>query len=485
FNVFNTNRQLAALQSAVNMLAPLSEKKSLVYFASGLNLNGVDNQAQLEATTNAAIRANVALYPVDARGLVAFAPLGDATQGSPGGASMYNGGAANAMNLRLQTSQDTLYALGSDTGGKALLDTNDLGKGIANARDAITSYYILGYYTSNPALDGKYRKVQIKLAEQPTAKLAFRTGYYAGKAFAKFTTADKERQLEDALMLGDPITDLTIALEVNYFQLNSAEYFVPIAAKIPGRELALAKKGGAQRSTIDFIGEVKDDYGTTITNLRDKAELKLTGETAAQLAKVPIEFTAGFTLLPGKYSIKLLARDDETGRIGTYLTHFTIPNLQRVADRLPISTVVLSAQRVPLAAALFNAKKDTANDAAQAANPLVTSAGELMPSVTRVFHHGSSIYVYLQAYEHPPAAAAPLIAYVSFYQNKSQVWSQAWQSPPEPQNYAPQGRAGAVPINFTIPANTLAPGRYTCQITVLDPATQHANLSRMEVEVVP
>ena len=80
FNILNTDRQLSALQTAVTMLRALPEQKSLIYFASGLRLNGVDNQAQLRATTNAAIRANVALHPIDARGLVAQAPLGDATQ---------------------------------------------------------------------------------------------------------------------------------------------------------------------------------------------------------------------------------------------------------------------------------------------------------------------------------------------------------------------------------------------------------------------
>ena len=66
------------------MLGQLNEKKVLVYFASGLRLNGIDNQAQFQATTNAAIRANVSFYPVDARGLVAQSPLGDATQGIAG-----------------------------------------------------------------------------------------------------------------------------------------------------------------------------------------------------------------------------------------------------------------------------------------------------------------------------------------------------------------------------------------------------------------
>src|SRR5207302_6436688 len=97
FNIFNTDRQLAALQTAVTMLGQLNEKKSLVYFASGLRLNGLDNQAQLRATLNAAIRANVAFYPIDARGLVATPPMGDATRGSPGGLGMYTGGSTMAM----------------------------------------------------------------------------------------------------------------------------------------------------------------------------------------------------------------------------------------------------------------------------------------------------------------------------------------------------------------------------------------------------
>ena len=119
-----------------------------------------------------------------------------------------------------------------------------------------------------------------------------------------------------------PITDLTIAMEIDYFQLNRAEYFVPIVVKIPGRELALAKRGGAEHTLIDFVGEIKDLVGgTTVSNVRDNVNIKLSDATAAELAKRPIEYDTGFTLLPGKYMIKFLARDDETGRIGTYRNH--------------------------------------------------------------------------------------------------------------------------------------------------------------------
>src|SRR5262249_20061740 len=91
FNILNTDRQLSALQTAASMLGGLPDQKSLVYFSSGLRLNGTDNQAQLRATTNAALRASVSIFPVDARGLVASAPLGDAAQRSPGGLGMFTG----------------------------------------------------------------------------------------------------------------------------------------------------------------------------------------------------------------------------------------------------------------------------------------------------------------------------------------------------------------------------------------------------------
>ena len=84
FNIFNTDRQLAALESAVKMLGSLSEKKALVYFASGMTRTGIDNQAQLRATINAAIRSNVAFYPVDARGLVADGAAGRCHTGVAG-----------------------------------------------------------------------------------------------------------------------------------------------------------------------------------------------------------------------------------------------------------------------------------------------------------------------------------------------------------------------------------------------------------------
>ena len=492
FNIFNTDRQLSALQTASRMLGQLNEKKSLIYFAGGMRLNGVDNQAQMHATVDAAIKAGVSIWAIDARGLVAQAPLGDATQGSQGNSGIYTGSAANAVTANFQYSQDTLYSLAADTGGKALLDTNDLDHGIVQAQDSIGDYYIIGYYTTNPARNGRFRRVKIALNQNLEAKLDYRQGYYADKEFSKFTAVDKERQLEEALMLEDPVTELSIAMEVDHFQINRAEYFVPIVVKIPGRELALAKRGGAEHTLIDFVGEIKDMIGgTTVSNVRDFVNIKLSDATAAELAHRPIEYDTGFTLLPGKYMIKFLARDDETGRIGTYQTTFVIPNLNKEDKRVPISSVVLSSQRVELKNAIYDAAKakDRAKD--DAVNPLVQDGKKLVPSVTRVFNQNRDIYVFLQAYKPPSNPASsnaptapqpttqPLMAFVTLYANGAE----ALKTQPIAVSPNSATRLGVTPLNFNLSAANLKPGQYECQVTVLDPSTSKAAFWRAPIVI--
>ena len=482
FNVFNTDRQLSALQTAAHMLGRVNEKKSLIYFAGGMQLNGIDNQAQLHATVDEAIRSGVTFWTIDARGLVAGAPLGDATVGSQGNQGMYTGAAAQAVRDDFHQSQDMLFALAGDTGGKAYLDNNDLDRGIVQAQDSVSDYYVLGYYSTNTVKNGRFRRIKITLASNASADMNYRQGYYADKDFARFTAVDKERQLEDALMLEDPITDLTIAMEIDYFQLNRAEYFVPIIVKIPGRELALAKKGGYEHTLIDFVGEIKDVVGgTTVSNVRDDVNIKLSDATAAELAHRPIEYDTGFTLLPGRYEIKFLARDDETGRIGTYQTTFTIPNLNKEEKRVPISAVVLGSQRVELNQAVYDAAKAKERMKDDAVNPLVEDGKKLIPSVTRVFSTTRDIYVYFQAYKQTPSAGnPPLFAFVSLYQGDTKVFETA------PTAIAPSvvSRLGTMPLSFNLGVKGLAPGPYECQVTILDPATQKANYWRAPIVLV-
>ena len=478
FNIFNTDRKLAALESAVKMLGGLAEKKALVYFASGMQLNGIDNQAQLRATVNAAIRGNVAFYPVDARGLQASAPVGDATQASQGGQAMYSGSSQRTAQSNFQGQQDTLYTLASDTGGKALLDQNDLSLGIVQAQKDIASYYVLGYYSSNQALDGKYRRIKVQVGKDLTAKLDYRSGYFASKTFRHFDSSDRERQLQEALMLGDPVTDLTVAMEVNYFRQAKDRYFVPVAVKIPGSDIELAKRGGAESTRLDFIGEIKDAKGALEGTVRDEITVKLKGEDAAQLSRRNLEYDTGFTLQPGVYSLKFLARENETGKMGTFETKFTVPDLTAENSHLPISSVVLGYQREKLDAAAASAEK---NKKLIAANPLVKDNQKLAPSVTRVFRQDAQMFVYLEAYQPGAEKTRPMAAEVTFYRGGAK----AFETAPLRIDEGLNARSKAVPVSFSVPMASLKPGRYTCQVSVVEPGEKRFAVWRAPIVVLP
>jgi len=480
FNIFNTDRQLSALETAVTMLGALPEKKALVYFNSGITESGTDNQAQMTATVNAAIKNNVSFYPIDARGLVASAPLGDATSASSTSSGAMTGAANRSTQANFQATQESINALADDTGGKALLDNGDLSLGIVQAQRDISSYYIIGYYSKNSNLDGKYRKIELKVKKNLSAKLDYRHGYFAGKQWGKLGEEDKERQLAEALMLGDPITDIEVAAEIDYFRLTKDSYFVPVEVKIPGSELELVKRGGADVARLDFIGQVKDSKGGVAGggNVRDFVELKLKGEQAAELTRRPVAYGTGFTLKPGTYTLKFLVRENETGKMGTYEQKFVVPDLTGGLPSLPTSSVILSAERQPINAAFYTAEKDKK---LLAENPLVLDNQQLIPSVTRVFRKDKDMYVYLEAYEPGAEVTQPITAFVSFYRGKQMVF----QTEPLVVKDGLNPKSKALPVRFILPLNKLQTGRYECQVSLLNPQAQQWSFTRSQIMVVP
>jgi VWFA-related protein len=493
FNIFNTDRQLSALEDAVKMLATLPEKKALVYFGSGVTRNGINNDAQMRATINAALRSNVSFYPVDARGLVATSPVGNANVGAAGGNNTgvggggrgsggnFSGGGAASRASNFQATQDSLYALANDTGGKLFVDSNDLAAGIVQAQKDISSYYILGYYTTNAALDGKFRRIKVTVNGTQVAKLDYRTGYFASKEFKKFDSSDRERQLQEALMLGDPLTDLSIALETDYFRMSSDRYYVPISVKLPGSDLELAKHGNAETTRLDFIGEVRDSKNAIAASARDFITVTLKGETAAQLAKRTVAYDVGFVLSPGSYSVKFLTRENETGKMGTFEAKFVVPNLSVDTKYLPISSVILSNQREKTTATVGGPRM---NMRLFNFNPLVENGQKLIPSVTRVFRKDQEMYVFLQVYEPTATKTQPLVASLAFYRGNDRK-VKAFEAEPLQVTDGLNPNTKAVPIRFVIPLSKLEPGKYTCQVSVLEPDVQRFAFWRAPVTLLP
>jgi VWFA-related protein len=483
FNVFNTDRKLAALEDLARSLAVLPEKKAVVYFTAGVNRTGMDNEAQLRAAVNAAVRSNVSFYPVDVRGLQAEPPGGGATVAAVSGTGLFSGQAQGRQRQRSFDTQDTLEMLAADTGGRALFDTNDLVLGIQRAQQDIQSYYILGYYSSDERRDGQFRRVEVKL--QPAvqarlrARLDYRRGYFAEKDFAAFSSYDKEKQLEAALLAGDPVTQLRLALEVNWFRLARSQYFVPVAVKIPGSEIPLKKQGGAETTTFDFVGQVKDGRGVVAATVRDSIKIQLREEKAGQLGSRSLIYDTGFTLPPGAYTMRMVVRENLTGKLGSFDTRFTIPDLSSVKDEVRLSSLVLGAQRVPVSEAVGAADKKLVKR--QDTHPLVRGKEKLLPSVTKVFREGQTLYVYAEAYDPETDAAQQkpsLAAALTVYRGGKLVY----QSRPVVVTALKDARSHSAVISLEAPLK-LPAGEYVAQLNVIDRLGQKAGFLRAPLVV--
>ena len=264
-------RSRFALRAVSKSLEKITEKKSLLYFSGGISRDGIENQASLRAAINAAVRANLAIYSVDTRGLQAISPLGDASTGSIRGSGAYNGGALlNNMNSNF-ASQEVMATLSSDTGGKAFFDSNDFAPAFAQVQRDTSAYYAIGFHSSNPARDGKYRKLTIKI-NRPGIKLEYRPGYYAPADFKHSGREDRERELDEQLASDLPATDMAVYLDALYFRLDDNRFYVPVSIIVPGSQIPFVKGGDKDKATLDIIGEVIDEVKRKIGSARADGE---------------------------------------------------------------------------------------------------------------------------------------------------------------------------------------------------------------------
>jgi len=489
FNILNTDQKLAALEKVARQLANLPEKKVMVYISGGVSKTGIDNQAQMEASVNALMKANVVMYPLDARGLMADPPGGAASTAGSRGTGAFNGSNYNSQRSTVNDSQETLTTLAADTGGKAFLDSNDLALGIKLAQQSMSSYYIIGYYTGNTKEDGKFRTIKVSLNGNSSARLEHRKGYYADKDWHKMNGEDKEQQLKEAIAAGDPVTDLPLALEVDIFRIGPTSYFIPVSVRVPGSVVELAAKGTGGTTKIDFYGTIQDETKTTVQSARDFITITLDQENKERASKRIYQDETGFTLEPGRYRMKFVVRENVSGKIGTYEKRFIVPDLSADTSGLKTSTIVFSNQREALKAAVGSAEKLTTKTVS--ANPLIDGDTMVMPNVgdTKIFRRRQNMFVTFDVYDARPDPKDAKLRHVkvsmSLFTKDKETGADklAFQVAPLDFTQIADTRPDAVPVKLQLPLKDLAPGEYTCQINIVDEVGRKFAYPRAQVVI--
>jgi VWFA-related protein len=494
FNIFNTDRKLAALESLTVLLRDIPGRKSVVQFTGGISQTGEENRAQLLATTDAANRANVSFYTVDARGLFPMPPGGEARQGSSTGSVMFIGGgkptiahqASRAMfsgsevmqeSASRHNSRETLSTLAADTGGRSFFDLGDFSDVFKKIQSDSPGYYLIGYYSTDTRNNGAWRRVEVKVGLQGVRVLA-RRGYYAPHDSSVITAENRERQLMDALRDEAPRVELPLALETCYFRLSDKEIFVPIAAKLPSSALEWAQKHGRHQAVFDFAAEVREASNSkVVAALRDQITVTLGVNRFNELQRGSLVYQGGVVLGPGHYNLKFLARENGSGRIGSFEEDLILPVAQY--EKLELSPMLLAGQlEVPQGKRSEVSKKTLGREVKLKSSPLESSDGQMVPSVTHVFTTKQQLYVFFQAYVPEKTEGSKMRAGLIFFHGQ-----QRGDETPLVQPADVNETTHTVSFRINLPLEKLAPGGYTVQAVVVEDGGSLAAFGRNRFEL--
>lgn len=446
FETFNNDVRLRALKTIAETLGGIDQKKAILYFSAGMGRAGEDNQVELRAAINAAVRGHVAIYPVDARGLEAVVPGGDARRASGRGTALFSGRGVAQQFAQLSASQGTLTTLAADTGGRAFTDANDFGAAFARVQRDLSGYYLIGYASTNGAKDGRFRRIQVRLARRGL-RVEARAGYYAERDFANTSRRDREAQLEEQLNAPVSATDIPTIVGTGWFRLAADRFHVPIAVVVPGS--AVPVPPGSDKASLDVRGVVRDEVGRTIARFRETLSLAGSGAT---LAGRQVLYQSSATLPPGRFVVKVVVRENTNGAMGSFEAPLLVPQLRDAS--LKVSPVVLSTQLQPV-------------PGGRSADPLVRDGVQLLPNLTRVVSRDQKIYFYYEVYDPVLQDEAPdLQTSLAFYRGAVKVY----ETPLVERAAVDEPNRRAVIFRFEVPADAFSPGTYTCQVNVIDAA---------------
>jgi len=456
-DTFNNDVRLRGLKTLAEALESIQQKKAIIYFSSGMQRSGTDNQIELRAAVNAAVRANVAIYPVDSRGLQAVVPGGSARQGSRGGLGAFSGQAVSQQFNQLAAQQETLTTLASGTGGTAFTDTNDFGDAFKKVTKDISSYYILGFASTNPNKDGRFRRISVRLRNRSNVKVEAREGYYADRDFSHTAKGDREVLLQEQLMVQIPATDVPLFVASGWFRLADDRYYVPVSLAVPGSAVPPSK----DQVTLDVAGVIRDERGLPVGRIRDTVTVP--PASTGSLASRQVLYQTGVTLPPGRFSIKVVVRENTTGQMGTFEMPIAVPELKRVPVK--VSSLVLGTQLQKAAGR-------------KTASPLVRDGVELVPNLTHIVRRDQKLYFYYEVYDPAMENGAPqLRTSLAFYRGKVKVL----ETPVVERTEVDAADRRAAVFQFELAAGSLQAGFYTCQVNIIDEVAGRFAFPRLEV----
>jgi VWFA-related protein len=457
----NARNSMRTLKNLSDFMAGVrGRRKAVVFFSEGINYNvtdpfnnphATDVQREIRELVAAATRANVNVYTVDPRGVTSG--LEDAIEiaSLPTDNSI---GTSDLMNeLRLE--QDSLRVVADETGGFAVLNQNDFRTAFSRILEDNSSYYVLGYYPTNDKRDGRFRNVQVKVLK-PGLKVRARRGYAAPVPAKKESPSKTSPEgkttpaLRDALESPIAISGLTISAFAAPFKGAGANDAIAMAIEVDGSGLKFTKRpDGLFANNLEISLFAAGTDGKIKDGARDVISLTLKQQTYDLVRQSGFRVTRRIQVPPGKYQLRVGARESGDGKIGTVIYDLDAPDFTK--GNLTMSGIALasaSGSRIPtMSPPGVNEFKDVL---------------PAPPSASREFPRQDTLAVFAEVYDNVGKTPHRVEITASVLADEGKV---VHTTSDTRKSEELQGATGGYGYTTTIPLAKLAPGRYVLRLT--------------------
>src|SRR5439155_7869035 len=247
------------------------------------------------------------------------------------------------------------------------------------------TYYVLGYVSRNRKEDGRFRKIEVR-TRRGGIRLEHRPGYLAARSFSRLSSKERERQIEEVLGTDRPFFDLPLMVQASYFRKDASTCLVPLSVRLAGSELQFDEREERRDAEFEFLARVTDKKGRIAGIARDTVDVRLPRQSVEKLQHGQIFYSTTFELRPGDYALRVVVRDNLSGKLGTFEQTISVPVLD--GKRLQTSSVILASRLVGGGVpARVRHRESGGNAQAPPArpDPLDTEQGRLIPSIGNVF----------------------------------------------------------------------------------------------------
>ncbi len=453
FRARNTYATLGNL--AEYMTAIRGRRKAIVWFGEGVDYN-IENsfvsrdadviRSAMQDAISAATRANVSFYGVDARGVGAGLDEAIDISGIPDETND-----STAIRDEVRRAQDSLRIVSEETGGFAVVNQNDLNAAFARIVQENSSYYLLGYYASNPARDGRFRSVQVRVS-RPGLSVRARKGYLAprkppaSKPASKGIEAEMPPDVREALASPLPTRDIGLTLFAAPFVGIAPKASIALVIEIDPGALTFVQKDGLFNADLEIHLLAIDAGGKVRGGGRDVAPLRLRESNYATVMKNGLRITRRLELPPGRYQIHVAAREAGSGRLGTIRQDLDVPDFSKAPLLMSGLTLTSeSATRMPTAAA----------------DPGFKDVLPGSPTAFREFPQSDTLALFAEIYDNQTRVTHRVSIKVTVAGDDGRV---LFTTEDERSSQDLQGKTGGYGYVTKIPLAKLAPGRYVLRV---------------------